>query len=336
MALIVTPRQLKRTSEFYRELASLMGAGIPAVQALQTIHRAPPGRHFRAPVARAIASIQAGSGFTDGLMGDARWLPPFDEALLRAGEISGRLVESFRSMAEHYENRARLLDQLILKLLYPAFLFHLAVLVFPPSLIAGLVWRGEVATFLFQKLSVLLPTYLVVLAVILGLQSERHSGWRTVLEAVLGAVPVLGAARTELSMARLSAALEALVSAGVGIIEAWDMASRASGSPAIVRRVQSWLGPMHSGELPSELVRQSPEFTEMFANLYATGETSGQLDQELRHLRDYYQESGLRKMNLFVLGVVVLVSLSVMIAVGFFIIRFYVGYFDQLFNAVGP
>ena len=99
-------------------------------------------------------------------------------------------------------------------------------------------------------------------------------------------------------LSRLAAALEALLNAGVTIIQAWEMAATASGSPAILKAVLAWKPQVEAGQTPSEAVNASSQFPELFANLYHSGEISGQLDDSLRRLRDYYQEEGTRKLHL--------------------------------------
>ena len=51
--------------------------------------------------------------------------------------------------------------------------------------------------------------------------------------------------------------------------------------------------------MPSEAVRACRLFPETFANLYASGEISGKLDESLRHLHRLYSEEGARKLQLF-------------------------------------
>ena len=80
---------------------------------------------------------------------------------------------------------------------------------------------------------------------------------------------------------------------------------------------------------------RSRRFPELFCNLYTTGELSGQLDQELRHLHAYYQESGTRKLERFSLVASFLILLGVVGAIGFWIIRFWLRYYDQMFDAIG-
>ena len=117
---------------------------------------------------------------------------------------------------------------------------------------------------------------------------RRAEWWRALVENVLGWVPVWGAARRALALARLTAALEALVSAGVSVIQAWEAAADASGSPALRRVIAAALPRMHGGEASGEVIAGSAVFPEMFVSLYQTGEMSGKLEDSLARLRDYY------------------------------------------------
>jgi len=101
------------------------------------------------------------------------------------------------------------------------------------------------------------------------------------VESIALAVPLLRTARKYLCLSRLSAALEALTSAGVDLIEGWQLSAAASGSPAAAGRGGGWKVPLETGATPAELINQSGYFPEMFANLYHTGEISGKLDDSL-------------------------------------------------------
>jgi type II secretory pathway component PulF len=154
------------------------------------------------------------------------------------------------------------------------------------------------------------------------------------LERLFHPIPVLGTARRELALGRLAAALEALLNAGVPIIGAWELAATASGSPALRRSVVSWRPQLDGGSTPSELVSSSELFPSVFANLYHTGEISGQLDQTLMRLHLLYEEEGLRRMRIVATWTPRLIYFGIMLFCAFKIITFYLGYFNQLQNVM--
>ncbi len=332
MPLIFTPGQLSRRADFYHQLGQLTGAGLGLLRALDQIKRNPPDRSYRKPVERVLADIAAGCTFTDALQRCGRWLPPFDLALLQAGEHSGRLDSCFRLLADYYADRARLARQMIADLAYPVFLFHFAVFIFP---FAQFFASGNWLVYLGKTMGVLLPIYAVIALIIFAAQSRHGEAWRGFLESLLRPIPVLGQARHYLALARLSAALEALLSAGVTIIEAWELAATASGSPALRRTVLAWRPLVDAGQTPAETVSASGRFPEMFGSQYATGEISGQLDDTLKRLHGYYQEEGSRKLHAVVTWTPRAIYLCVMLIIAYKIVNFYTGYFNQVGQAAG-
>ena len=232
--MIVTPGQLSRRADFYHQLRQLTGAGLGLVRALEELKRHPPDRSYREPIGRVLDQIAGGATLTDGVQRCGHWLPEFDIALLQAGEHSGRLDAAFRLLADYYTDRARLARQMIGDLAYPVFLLHFAVFIFP---FAQFFSSGNLAVYLRQTVGMLIPLYLVAGLMIFAAQSRHGETWRAWVEAFLRPVPVLGVARRYLALARLAAALEALLRSGVTIIQAWELAATASGSPALRRTV---------------------------------------------------------------------------------------------------
>ena len=332
MSLILTPGQLSRRADFYHQLGQLSGAGLGLVQALEQLKRNPPGPSYRAPVGQVLEQIAAGSTLTDALQEQGRWLPAFDIALLQAGEHSGRLDACFRMLADYYTGRARLARQMIGDLAYPAFLLHFAVFIFP---FAQFFISGNWAAYLCQTLGVLLPLYAGVGVMVFMAQNRHGEAWRAGIEMLLHPIPVLGRARQYLALARLAAALEALLSAGVTIIEAWEMAATASASPALRRIVLGWRPRLNAGETPAEVVSASRYFPELFASQYATGEISGRLDDTLRRLHAYYQEEGSRKLHAVAQWTSRFVYFGVVLMIAWRILSFYMGYFNMVRDAGG-
>ncbi|MEN9574887.1 MAG: hypothetical protein RL514_2742 [Verrucomicrobiota bacterium] len=331
MALLLTPRALAQRGEFYYQLGSMIRAGLPLIGALQTIEKSPPAASYRKPVARMIVELKSGNTFTGALETIGDWLPIFDKALLEAGERSGRLDECFRLLASYYEERAKLTREVIGQMIYPFCIVHFALLVFPVSLLVGAVLRDEWTALLVEKAVAFGTLYGIGAVLVLGGSGARAQWWRATMEQVLTVVPVLGSARRNLALARLTAALEALFSAGVGIVDSWELAARASGSPALAREVLKWRPQVETEQLtPGEILGNKNVFPAMFTSLYRTGEVSGQLDDTLKRLHEYSRVEGHRQMQMFTRGLTIGIILLIMIAIGFQVVMFWIGYFDNL------
>jgi type II secretory pathway component PulF len=332
MSLIITPGQFRERAEFYHQLGQLTAAGLGLVAGLDQLQRNPPGSSYRQPIRQVRELLAGGCTFTESLRALGRWLPDFDIALLQAGEQSGRLDACFRLLGDYYNDRARIARQMIADLAYPVFLFHFAILIF-----AVVKWfqSADSVTLLVQTVGVLIPIYAVVGLMVYAAQSRHGEAWRSWMERLIHPVPVLGTARRHLALARLAAALEALLSAGVTIIEAWEMAATASGSPALRRTVLAWRPLLNAGQTPAEVLSASPPFPEVFVNQYASGEISGKLEETLRRLHEYYQEDGTRKLHAVTAWTPRIIYLGIMLLIAYRIVQFYTGYFSQVRDAGG-
>ena len=325
MPFLTTPRQFTQRAELFHQLAQLTSAGMPIIRALEQIKRSPPHRSYREPLQRLLDGLARGATITESLQA-FDWLPAFDLALIGAGEKSGRLDACFRMLADYYNDRARLIRQVISQLIYPTVLIHFAAFIFLIVLpFAHSQFNASLPLLFARALLVLFPIYGAVVLLVYVTQGKHGEIWRARIESVLRVVPLLGTARRYLALSRLAAALEALISAGVNIFEAWDQAAAASGSPALRRAVTAWRSKVTDGQLPSEAVHACRLFPETFANLYASGEISGKLDESLRNLHRLYSDDGTRKLHAFAQLTTRSIYLLVVFIIAWEIIQFYAG-----------
>ncbi|MDW7979716.1 MAG: type II secretion system F family protein [Verrucomicrobiales bacterium] len=332
MGLIATPRDFARRAELYHQLAQLTSAGIGLIQALHRLERAPPTRAWRHPLRKVIEALESGETFSEALQAAGQWVPAFDIALLRAGEQSGRLDECFRLLYEYYLTRAQIARRVIAELAYPVFLLHFAVFVLGlPQLFKGQTIGGYLAT----TLGILTPIYMLTGLILYAGQAKHGETWRALIERAANLIPGVGTTRRQLALARLAAALEALINAGFPIYQAWLLAAAASGSPALKRAVSDWKPKLESGLTPAEILRSSRQFPDLFVNLYSSGEVSGKLDEALRQLHKIYQEEGTRKLHTLAQWAPRIIYIAIVMWVAYKILTFWLDYFGQMGGALG-
>jgi type IV pilus assembly protein PilC len=330
MPFIVTPSELNRRADFYHQLQQLTSAGLGIVNALDQLQRNSPSRRYRVATGHLLGLVQRGQALGESMRAIPDWLPDFDITLIEAGEQSGRLDRCFRMLGDYYVERAKVARKVVSGLLYPVFLLHL---------LAGVA--ALVLFFWFSLIIAVLPlvglfaVYVVTFVLIYATQNKHGEAWRAKVEFWLSLIPLVGKARRHLAVARLSAALEALISAGVSIIEAWALAGKASGSMALQRTVNSWIPDLRSGKTPAEMLQQSRKFPDIFTSQYAAGEVSGKLDETLGRLRDYYQEDGGQKVRALAQWIPIGIYLLILIGGGGFVIWFWITYFNKVQQAVG-
>lgn len=325
--MIFTPGQLTRRADFYYQLGQLTAAGLGVNVALQQLGRTSPSRPLQANIGAALLDLEGGATLSESFRRRAGWLPAFDVALLHAGERSGRLDATFAMLAGFYQDRAAMARKLLGALVYPAFLLHFALFILP---FAELFKTGDFISYLLKSVGVLIPVYSLVGVGIFLSQGKRGAAWRSTFETLTSRIPFVGSGRRQLALARLAAALEALINCGETILEAWPLAAAASGSPALVREVDSWRPQLARGRTPAEVLRDSGVFPEMFANLYTSGEISGSLDETLRRLHRYYADEGSRDLHSAARIFPGILYALVAAYIAWQVIHFYLGYFNQL------
>lgn len=310
----------------------MLSAGIPLVNVVEQAQNNLPNRASRKALSQIHQRLIEGQTFSQAMGRLGGWVPAFDTALLSAGEQSGRLDLIFRSLAGYYKARAQITRDAISEMLRSILTIHVFCLIFPLPLLVQGVAKGLWGPFLIQKIAIFGTLYGVTFLLAYACQGQRGEKWRLILESISRRIPFLGKARQYLALARLSAALEALINAGVSIISAWELSAIASGSVFMSRTVAGWRPHLETGTTPAELVNQSKNFPTMFANLYQTGETSGQQDDTLRRLHAFYEEEGFRKLRLFTKLLNGIIYGIVVLMVARAVFGFYLGYFDAINN----
>lgn len=330
MPPILTAGTSKRLSEFYHQLASMIAAGVSLPEALRLQIETPSARFIAKGLSRTQDYLEQGYHFAEALRESGDWLPPFDISLIDAAEKSGRLDSSFRLLSDYYQQRAELSGQVVSSLLYPLVIIHVAILVFPTSLLVAMVVDGEVNAFLMGKLVILGPLYLILGLVFYFSQSQRGGAGQVLQERFYGLIPYLGKALREKALARFTVSLQALLNAGVGVTSAWGSAAEASGSVRLFKAVQAIVPKIEAGATPGEAIQAVRAFPPMFVSLYNTGELSGDLDGTLNRLYQHYHLESARRLTAFTTWLPRFIVWIVMLYVAYSVLQFFLDYFSGL------
>jgi type IV pilus assembly protein PilC len=329
MPFIVTPSELNRRADFYHQLQQLTTAGLGITRSLDQLKRNAASHSYRLATGQLLSQIENGQALGESMRAIPNWLPDFDITLIEAGEQSGRLDRCFRMLGDYYVERAKVAKKVIGALAYPVFLLHLLVAV---ATLLFFLWRRPLTPLPLIGLGLV---YVATFLLIYATQNKHSEAWRAKVEFFLNKIPVMGKARRHLAIGRFSAALEALISAGVSIIEAWQMAAKASGSIALQRTVASWIPALRSGRTPAEMLQESRTFPDIFTSQYAAGEVSGKLDETLERMRDYYQEDGGEKVRTLAQWVPLGIYLLILLSGGGFVIWAWHTYFENVQQVIG-
>jgi len=308
-------RKLSRTGRgmFYRETAALLRAGLPLDRALELLSETPLFRNAGQMPSVVRDRVREGMPFSQALAALLPDVSGTEEAVLAAGEASGRLPEVTEELADTLDQESELVEQIRAALLYPLVVTILAVGVL--GLLVGFLLPvyEELLTDMGRDLPPLTRGVLAVgrgvrhplgvlmlivgvLAIVLTLRRARAHP-ETFLSRRRFSLPVLGALWSSLVRTRFSRTLALLLEGGLQLPQAILQASAATGS--------AWL--QEEGREMAERVSQGERFADALEGQsilgvdlpgwVRAGEASGDLVNLLRHASRSHQRAWSRGLN---------------------------------------
>lgn len=282
-------------AQLTRQLATLLRGGLPLDTALKAL--AAQRARYSEVLMGVRARVQEGYSFAEALGSSRRTFPELLIATVGAGERIGRLEEVLERLAEHFEKRQALRQQIRAALAYPMVLtvFSLAIV----SLM--LVYVVPQVTPVFVDSGVELPVLTRVLIAVSDF--ARAWGWLALLAAAAGCgllaralrvpaarlrlhrlllrTPLFGALSRELNSARLMQSLSTLTDAGVSVWESLRVAARMLTNLPMRQAAMDAAREVSEGKPAAEALDRSGLFPPLCIQLIASGEASGELHQLL-------------------------------------------------------
>ena len=294
-----------------RQLASLVGAGLPLERVLSALSEeaATPGQ--RDLVAQIRAEVNAGAPLAQALAQHPREFDSLYTAVIEAGEQSGRLSQVLLQLALDLESAHAMRNKLLAASLYPAIVSGVALLivlfllayVVPqvaqvftstqrslPALTVAMLFISEVVQATWLLALVLLISGSVTLNILL-----RQSAFRLAFDQAWLKLPLLGRLSLGYNAARFASTLALLVGAGVPILKALQTAAQTLSNMSLREHAIQAIELVREGApLASALAQNKrlPGVLSMFARL---GEQTGQLPQMLSHAAEHLGEEVQRR-----------------------------------------
>jgi type IV pilus assembly protein PilC len=296
----------KDISVFCRQFATMIAAGLPLVQCLQTLGVQAERKNFRDIIAKVAVDVEAGSTLSEAM---GRHPNVFNELfvnLVSVGETGGVLDAMLARLSTYLEKAQALRHRVQMAIVYPALVVTIAILVVTFLLIFVIpVFAG-----FFQKAGVPLPlpTRIVIAAsqilqnywylLILGFMAfvflfrvwYRTDGGRLTVDRFMLRAPVVGPLLRKIAVARFTRTLSALLGGGVPIIDALRITARTAGNRVVENAVMEARERVTAGQTLGERLRESKVFPPMVVQMVMVGEQTGALDNMLAKVADYYED----------------------------------------------
>lgn len=289
-----------------RQLATLIGAGIPLVEALAALVEQVEHPRLRRIVSQVRQRVNEGAALGDALNDHIEVFGNLYVNMIRAGESSGALDVVLIRLADFTESQAKLRGKVVGALAYPAVMVLVAII------IIGILFTVVIpkVTQIFTDMNVELPIYtrvlifmadiardywyLVIAAVVLVVLGFR--AWMRTAAGQLRAdtmilkLPVIGHLTRIIAMSRFSRTLSTLLSSGVPLLTAMDIVRNIVGNQVLQGVIEKARDSIREGESISTPLKRSGQFPPMVCHMISVGERSGQLEDMLKKVADTYDQ----------------------------------------------
>ena len=291
---------------FTRQLATMMKAGVPLVQAFDIVAEGTDHEKMRELITTIRTDVASGTGLAATLAKHPVYFDDLFCALVASGENSGTLEVMLDRVAIYKEKTEALKAKIKKALTYPIAVIAVAIVVTGVLLIKVVPQFAET----FRGFGADLPGFtLFVLAIsewvqswwfmmLLGLfsasyalsqakrRNKRFADW---LDSVSLKIPIIGNVVHDAVIARFSRTLSTTFAAGVPLVEALDSTAGAAGNAIYSKAIRRIREDVTTGTALAVAVRSTGLFPTMLLQMTAIGEESGSLDDMLGKVANHYE-----------------------------------------------
>ena len=292
---------------FARQLATMMTAGVPLVQAFDIIGQGNENPSMADLILAIKADVEGGTTLAEAL---AKRPLHFDDLfvnLVRAGEQAGVLESLLNKIATYKEKTEALKGKIKKALFYPVSVLVVAFIVTAILLIFVIPQFEE----LFKGFGADLPAFTqfvvnlsraftewwwaifggigLVITVLLDL-NKRSPAFRRGRDRILLKMPIIGLILNKAAVARFARTMSTMFAAGVPLVEAMESVAGATGNVVYSDAVMEMRENVATGQQLQLAMKQTNLFPSMVIQMVAIGEESGSLDNMLGKVADFYEE----------------------------------------------
>jgi type IV pilus assembly protein PilC len=316
----ITPARIKRQREnlgggkvnagdiaiFMRQLATMLAAGIPLVQAFEIVGAGNEKRSMQKLILEVKADVEGGTSLHEALGKHPLYFDDLTVNLVEAGEQAGALEALLDKIATYKEKTEALKKKVKKALFYPAAVLAVAVIVTMVLLIFVIpqfeaLYKGFGADLpAFTQAVINLSKFvqhdgLYLAAVIGGLGysffyfKKRSRAMRHLLDRLILKVPVIGPILNKSAIARYARTLSTMFAAGVPLVEALESVAGATGNIVYQQAVLRMRDEVATGQRLQRAMESTGLFPNMVNQMIAVGEESGSLDEMSGKVATFYE-----------------------------------------------
>ena len=289
-----------------RQLSTLFEAKVPVVESLRVIISEMENPLLKREITTLLDDIQGGAAMSQAMSRHPKVFSTFYVNMVRSGEESGKLDETFTYLADYLERSYELTSKARNALIYPAFVFFtfivvmiLMFVIILPQLIPILNEVGgelPIYTRALIGLSNIMRTFGVLVLLIcgvLGLFLWRYyqtDAGRLMAHRFQISIPLVGTLYRKLYMARLADNLQTLLSGGIPVVRALEITGEIIGNEVYRLALLESIESIKGGSSISASFARHPDIPPLLSQMVRIGEETGRLDNILKSIARFYQK----------------------------------------------
>jgi type IV pilus assembly protein PilC len=297
---------LKELQIFTRQLSTLLGSGIPILQSLEVLSQSQRSPGMQVALKQMVHDINQGRRFGEAMAEHPLVFDRFFVNMVKAGEESGNIDQILNRLAIYIEKAAKIRGQIKGALVYP-----IAILVVAGVVVAGLLVfvipkfeslfanSGQELPGLTQMVVDLSKTFIAYWWAILGgigggifgaINYYRTDDGKKTVDAIAIDLPYMGDLIQKSAVARFTRTLATLLSSGVSIMEALEIASKVTGNHVIENALLRAREAISEGKSLTVPLAKEKYIPQMVTQMIGVGEQTGAIDQMLNKVADFYED----------------------------------------------
>ena len=291
---------------FTRQLATMINAGLPLAQSLNTVQEQTSNKALKNIIGEIANNVNSGASLADSFAKHPKVFNQVYLALVKAGEASGTLDQSLERLAKQQEHDADMMSKIRGAMMYPAIVLAVivGVVVFMLLMLVPQVQNlyddmgrelplqtrilTSVANFVIDYWYIVL---LVSIGVIFLLRRwiQTDSG-RKAWDTFKLNMPLFSTLFRKLYMARFSRTCETLLGSGVPMLESLKISADATNNVVVREQILRGADKVKNGKALSEGLTGEDYILPFVPQMVKIGETSGGIDSMLGKVADYYEK----------------------------------------------
>ncbi|HMV64295.1 MAG TPA: type II secretion system F family protein, partial [Rhodocyclaceae bacterium] len=290
---------------FSRQMHTLLKSGVPIMRALRGLQESAPDARLAEAVGEVRQSLESGRELASALARHPRVFSPFYVAMIRIGEVTGRLDEIFVRLFHHLEFDKYMRDQVKAALRYPSFVIAVMII----ALLVVNIWVIPAFAKVYEGFDAQLPILTRVLVgvsafvknwwfLLIGGAAAMAFGFRAWVATAAGRLewdriklrlPIMGKIILKATLARFARSFALAVRSGVPIVQALSVVANTVDNDHIASKIEGMRDGLERGESVLKGAIAAGIFTPVVLQMIAVGEESGSLDDLLDEVGVMYQ-----------------------------------------------